>query len=130
MSDLTARRRAYAEELRAISHLRSDALVDGFATVPREHFLGPGPWQIVSGIGRNQVRYKATKDADPTHLYQNVLVAIDPVRYLNNGEPASLAAWIDCLNLRSRERVVHIGCAYTTQWADKAKAEMAANPPL
>src|SRR5438128_3912872 len=49
------------------------------------------PWPIVSGIGRNQVRYKATKDADPTHLYQKVLVAIDPVRYLNNGKPASLA---------------------------------------
>ena len=41
--DLEARRQRYAEELRAVSNLRLAALVQAFATVPREQFLGPGP---------------------------------------------------------------------------------------
>ncbi len=41
-------RQFYAEELRAVANLQSEALVKAFAKVPREHFLGPGPWQILS----------------------------------------------------------------------------------
>lgn len=48
MSDLAALRRFYAEELRAVSDIRSEALVRAFATVPREHYLGAGPWQILA----------------------------------------------------------------------------------
>jgi putative glycosyltransferase (TIGR04348 family) len=43
-------------------------------------------------------------------------------------DPLRAAAAARLLPASSRIRVVHIGCAYTTQWADKAKAEMAANP--
>jgi protein-L-isoaspartate(D-aspartate) O-methyltransferase len=50
MIDLSATRRAYAEEVRATANLRSDALVAALARVPREHFLGPGPWQIVTRV--------------------------------------------------------------------------------
>jgi len=39
-------RRRFAEELRATAYLTSDALVDAFAKVPRERFVGHGPWQI------------------------------------------------------------------------------------
>lgn len=39
--DLTRRRRYFAEEIQAVSNLTSPALVDAFATVPRERFLGP-----------------------------------------------------------------------------------------
>ena len=39
-------RRFYAEEIAAVAGLRSQVLIKAFATVPREHFLGPGPWKL------------------------------------------------------------------------------------
>jgi len=39
-------RRHYAEELRHVTRLRSPAVVAAFASVPRERFLGPGPWPL------------------------------------------------------------------------------------
>jgi protein-L-isoaspartate(D-aspartate) O-methyltransferase len=110
MTDLVTRRRAYAEELRTVARLRSEALVEAFARVPREHFLGPGPWQIVVRASLDHVEYQATEDADPGRLYHNVLVAIDANRMLNNGQPAGLASWIDALDLKAGETAVHIGC--------------------
>lgn len=70
---LMTARRAYAEELRTRARLRSDALVEAFAKVPRERFLGPGPWQGMPALGG----YTTTVDANPAHLYRDVLVAID-----------------------------------------------------
>ncbi len=104
-------RKFYAEEIRAVAGVRSDALVRAFATVPREHFLGPGPWKLgslESGMAP-ALSYRATPDADPKHLYHNVVVAIDEARHLNNGQPSALAAWIDSLELAEGERAVHIG---------------------
>jgi protein-L-isoaspartate(D-aspartate) O-methyltransferase len=106
--DLEARRQLYAEELRAASNLRSAALVQAFATVPREQFLGPGPWQIVAPAPPGT--YWTTDDADPRHLYHNVVVAIDATRQLNNGQPGFLALLIEALELQWGDRVVHIGC--------------------
>ncbi len=48
MSELDAIRHYYAEELRAVANLQSETLVRAFAKIPREHFLGPGPWQVFS----------------------------------------------------------------------------------
>lgn len=47
---------------------------------------------------------------DPRDLYHNVLVALDPKRYLNNGQPSALARWIDPLGLEVGYRVYHLGC--------------------
>jgi hypothetical protein len=46
MTDLSAARRFFAEEIQIVATLRSDALVDALATVPREQFLLRGPWTI------------------------------------------------------------------------------------
>jgi protein-L-isoaspartate(D-aspartate) O-methyltransferase len=107
--EIDSRRRAYAEQIRALAEVRSPALVEAFATVRREDFLGPGPWQILrlAELGRG---YQATPDADPRHLYDNVLVALDAERRLNNGEPAGLARWLDSLELAAGERLLHVGC--------------------
>jgi protein-L-isoaspartate(D-aspartate) O-methyltransferase len=105
--DLNDIRRYFAEEIRAVANIRSEALVEAFAKVPREHFLGPGPWQIQSDRDEN---YRATKDADPQRLYHNILVAIDPGRHLNNGQPSYLAFCIDSLDLAEGDRVLHVGC--------------------
>ncbi|MBV9373757.1 MAG: hypothetical protein JO320_01625 [Alphaproteobacteria bacterium] len=40
---IAAARRCYAEELRSTAKLGSRAVIDAFAAVPRERFLGPGP---------------------------------------------------------------------------------------
>jgi protein-L-isoaspartate(D-aspartate) O-methyltransferase len=106
-------RRYYAEEIRAVANVQTPALVEAFATVPREHYLGPGPWQMASPPtlpGSMEPAYRPTDDADPRHLYHNVPIAIDPSRALNNGQPGALALWIDALSLRAGERVVHLGC--------------------
>lgn len=110
MTDLAVVRRFYAEEIRAVANVRSAALVRAFATVPRERFLGPGPWQIVAPVPPGAFPYRTTEDADPRHLYHNVLVAIDPTRRLNNGQPSFLASCLDALDLRPGDHVVHIGC--------------------
>ena len=41
-------RQFYAEEICAVSNIQSKRLVAALAKVPRELFLGPGPWQIVN----------------------------------------------------------------------------------
>jgi protein-L-isoaspartate(D-aspartate) O-methyltransferase len=110
MTDLAALRRAYAEGLRAAAHLRSDGVVEAFARVPRERFLGPGPWEIAAWVAPGHVEYRTTEDADPKHLYHDVLVAIDASRLLNNGQPSGLARWFDALGPRNGDRVVHVGC--------------------
>ena len=109
-ADLEQARRAYAEQLRKTARLKSNALVEAFARVPREHFLGPGPWQIVDVAMAKGLKYITTPDADPRHVYADVLVAIDASRSLNNGQPSGLASWIDALELQSGERVIHVGC--------------------
>ena len=44
------------------------------------------------------------------HLYDDVLVAIDPSRGLNNGLPSYLAFCLDALDLHEGDRVLHVGC--------------------
>jgi len=105
-ASLAASRRAYAEELRYCAHIRSEVIVDALAMVPREKFLGPGPWRIKQ-FGRPA--YWLTPDDDPRHLYHNVLVAIDHTRGLNNGQPELWAFLFDQLELAPGERVLHIG---------------------
>jgi protein-L-isoaspartate(D-aspartate) O-methyltransferase len=105
--DLNDVRRYFAEEIRAVANIRSEALVAAFAKVPREHFLGPGPWQIMSDRSED---YRTTENTDPRHLYHNILVAIDPGRHLNNGQPSYLAFCIDSLDLDEGDRVLHVGC--------------------
>lgn len=102
-------RRAFAEKIRALARVRSARLVEALATVRREDFLGPGPWQILRPVELG-LGYEWTPDADPRHLYHNVLVALDAARNLNNGEPVGLLRWLDELALAPGERLLHIGC--------------------
>jgi protein-L-isoaspartate(D-aspartate) O-methyltransferase len=102
---LNTARRNYAEELKYVAHIGSGAIVRAFAKVQREKFLGPGPWRIAWGE-----KGWITEDNDPKHLYHNILVAIDPARGLNNGQPGFLASLMDALELKTGEHVAHIGC--------------------
>jgi protein-L-isoaspartate(D-aspartate) O-methyltransferase len=108
-------RQFYADEIRLAAGLDSSALAAAFARVPRERFMGTPPWKIASAegasmafLGLGGTGYLATDN--PKDLYHNVLVAIDPDRHLNNGQPSALARWIDALELTAGERVYHLGC--------------------
>jgi len=118
MPPIDSLRLAYAEKICDIAGVRRHALRDAFATVPRERFLGAGPWKIVQLTGQGQsgqgskasTNYHETPDARIEHLYDDVLVAIDPARRLNNGQPSAHALWIDAAAPDLGESVLHIGC--------------------
>jgi protein-L-isoaspartate(D-aspartate) O-methyltransferase len=108
-------RRFYAEEIRFTGNLHSAALVEAFAQVPREDFLGPAPWEIASAeirgmsvVGGIQMSY--TPIDHPRDLYHNVVVVVDKAGDINNGQPSALARWIDALDLKPGDRACHLGC--------------------
>ena len=110
--DPALRRRFFAEEIEAVCRLRSPRLVEAFASVPREAFLRPGPWTVLSDadVGPGMLVYRPTADADPARVNHNIAVAIDPERQLFNGQPGTIATWLDALDLAPGSRVLHIGC--------------------
>jgi protein-L-isoaspartate(D-aspartate) O-methyltransferase len=107
MTDLDAARRRYAEAIKKRERITSAPLLRALTTVPREHFLGTGPWRIRKGGGQ---AYRLTASADPIHLYHDVLVAIDARRRLDTGLPSLWAHFIDVLDVAEGARVVQIGC--------------------
>jgi len=102
-------REFYAEEIEAICGFKTAGLTQALAAVPRERFLGPGPW-TVKGDGDVIGPARLTPDADPKRVYHNLAIAIDPTRQLFNGNPSTLSSWIDGLGLSAGARVLHVGC--------------------
>src|SRR5215472_2535328 len=105
----------YAQEVRFAASLMTPGLVEAFAKVPREKFLGPGPWQLgaaevraLSAAGLMELSYVTVED--PREVYHNVVVSLDRAKDINNGQPSALARWIEALGLKSGERVYHLGC--------------------
>ncbi len=105
----------FAQEIRFAANLSTPGLVEAFARVPRDAFLGPGPWHLGSAEGRAlaaaglaQLTY-VTVD-DPRDVYHNVVVSLDRAKDINNGQPSALGRWIDALALKPGERVYHLGC--------------------
>src|SRR4030095_9014961 len=108
-------RRFFADEIRFVANLNSPALVDAFARVPREKFIGPGPWQVgsaevraLAAAGMGRAAYVTV--GDPRQRYHNVLVVLDAAGDINNGQPSALAHWINGLDLQPGNRVYHLGC--------------------
>ena len=100
-------RRQYADNICDGAKINSPLLREALATVPRERFLGPGPWFI---RGPQPGAAGMTEDADPARVYQNASIAIDRERELFNGQPALVAAWLESLGLGPGQRVLHVGC--------------------
>jgi protein-L-isoaspartate(D-aspartate) O-methyltransferase len=104
-TELDIVRRAYAKQIMAAAGIPDRRVEAAFAAVPREDFLGPGPWPIVRW-GRG---YLPTPSRNPVYLYADILVGILPDRDLNNGLPSFLASLIASAAPRPGEHAVHIG---------------------
>lgn len=113
MHSLDVARQRYAAQVCEKAQAQAPTVIAAFAKVPRERYLGPGPWKIFDVPAG---AYRSTPDADPRHLYQDVPVMIDPARELNSSQPSFFALLINALELHEGEHVVHVGCAtgYTT----------------
>ncbi len=98
-------RRFYAEDLRFKTRMSSPALFAAFATLPRERFVGPGPWRIQTGG-----ELWTTGDSDPRNVYHDTLIALDETRRINNGQPSLWAYYFDRLGVQPGDRVLHLGC--------------------
>ena len=97
--------RSFQAKLMAVASGSHDQRLERvFELVPREAFLGPGPWKV--WVNR---RYVETPSANPIYVYQNVLIALDAAKGINNGEPFLHAAWIGAAAPASGETVVHVG---------------------
>ncbi len=115
--DIKSARAAYAEELRYVAHVRSQRVIDAFATAPRERFLGARPWRVYDFADG----YWEAPGDDPRAAYHDVLFAIDPSRHLNNGQPQFWARLLDKLEIREGDSLYHVGAGtgyYTAVMAE------------
>jgi protein-L-isoaspartate(D-aspartate) O-methyltransferase len=98
-------RRRFAEKIAERQKVSDPRLIEVFASVPREHFLGPGPWHVLD----NTPGYVTTASADPSLVYVNAPIALDPVRRINNGEPSLHIGLLAQLAPRPGDHVVQVG---------------------
>lgn len=103
--DLKRVRWSYASRVLASVGVEDARIEAAFAEVPRENFLGPGPWPI----SRYGMGFAFSPDDDPVHLYVDDLVGIAPERHINNGEPSLHAHLLWHAAIAEGEEVVHIG---------------------
>jgi protein-L-isoaspartate(D-aspartate) O-methyltransferase len=104
--ELSDARKAFARNVTSHAGVGDGRLREAFAAVPRERFLGPGPWEIAS---LRRAGYACSESDDPSLVYVDSLIALDPAHSVNNGKPSAHATWINALDLKVGERVVHIG---------------------
>jgi protein-L-isoaspartate(D-aspartate) O-methyltransferase len=103
-AELRIIRAAYAKQITAAARVDNARLVQAFAAIPREDFVGSGPWMM-----RWMSAYVPTPDADPVYLYTDGLVALVPERSLNNGQPSLHAHLMQQASPAAGEHVVHVG---------------------
>jgi len=103
--DTLQARSRYASVIGSSPGVDDPRVVNAFSTIPREHFLGPGPWMILSREG-----YVKSASADPALLYDDIVVALVPHKRINNGQPSLHARCLSAARIQPGERVLHIGC--------------------
>src|SRR5215467_8773233 len=109
-------RRAYARQMLGIGNIRNDRLELAYATIRREHFLGPEPWQIVQWPPGPLLPAN-----DPVYVYQDVVLALAPERGVNNGSPSLHAKMLNDLAVEPGQHIAHIGAGagyYTAMLAE------------
>jgi protein-L-isoaspartate(D-aspartate) O-methyltransferase len=104
MDTLEAARRFFGDWVAASAEANDPRIADAFASVPREDFLGPGPWLALANMG-----YVPTPTADVHLLYQNLVFSLKPDKHINNGEPTLHARCMAAVAPRAGERVLQVG---------------------
>jgi protein-L-isoaspartate(D-aspartate) O-methyltransferase len=104
-TELAIVRRAYAKQMLSYVDVRDERIEAAFAAVPREDFLGPGPWQTFRGV----TIYATLPDADPVYLYTDRLFALVGEKGVNNGQPSLHVALMSDANVGVGQHVVHVG---------------------
>jgi protein-L-isoaspartate(D-aspartate) O-methyltransferase len=109
MNRLESFRASYARLVTTIAGIPADstestAFIEAFALVPREQFIGPGPWRIVTNNG-----YVAVSTDDPAFLYQDFAVALQPDNHINNGQRSLHVRCLAALQIKTGEKIVHVG---------------------
>lgn len=94
----------YARYVTAHGECKDPRIQQAFATVEREKYLGPGPWNVFTPTG-----YISTDTSDPAVLYQDILIGLRTDRGLNNGEPSLHARCLDAAAISPGGVVTHIG---------------------
>jgi protein-L-isoaspartate(D-aspartate) O-methyltransferase len=114
-------RREYAKELCRRNEIASAEILDAFAKVPRERFVGPGPW-----ILQSEGEAWKTPDGDPRHVYRDALIVLNEAKHLNNGQPSLWAYHLALLDVRRGNAILHLGCGtgyYTAILAELTGAQ-------
>jgi protein-L-isoaspartate(D-aspartate) O-methyltransferase len=104
MRSVEEHRKFFAEYVVRMGGCDDPRLIAAFANVPREAFLGPGPWRVAAGS-----TYIATPDDDPRWVYQDCVIGLAKGLWLNNGQPSLHARCICAALPAAGETVVHIG---------------------
>jgi protein-L-isoaspartate(D-aspartate) O-methyltransferase len=106
MNRIQAARRFYADMITAKAGAKDDRIRDAFARVPREDFLGPGPWlAFVFESGE----YVATPSDDPVLVYQDILFGLSVEQGINNGSPALHARSLGTVAPKIGDHVLQVG---------------------
>lgn len=116
MATISEHRSFYASYIVAHAGSSDERLRSAFSSTEREHYLGRGPWSVFVNS-----RYIRTPSDDPRLLYQDIVVAIDPGRRINNGQPTLHAKCLAACAVRAGESVVQVGGGtgyYTAVLAD------------
>jgi protein-L-isoaspartate(D-aspartate) O-methyltransferase len=95
----------YAEAIASTPGVDDPRVIAAFEAVPREQFVGPGPWLF---LGRNG--YTQSAGAELDLIYDDVVVALAPDKRINNGQPSLHARCLSAARVRAGEKVLHIGC--------------------
>jgi protein-L-isoaspartate(D-aspartate) O-methyltransferase len=125
MESVEAKRASYAAALASKADVSDSRVTRAFASVPREMFLGPGPWKV-----RGKSGYVDTPSDDPRLVYEDILVGLAPDKHINNGEPSLHARCLDAAEIKEGDRIVHVGCGsgyYTALLANLATAKGTVN---
>lgn len=97
-------RQKYADVVTADVSNVQVSVREAFASVPREHHLGPGPWSIFTFTG-----YSETASEDAVEVYVPAAIAIDSELGINNGDPKLHAVMLNAAAAQPGDRVLHVG---------------------